>query len=158
MSKLSAITTCFIFSIMMFSNAQQNHESQLPTSAKDIPVYFQREFAKGNLENLMKIYEPNSIFVTEPGTIVQYDQIKTVLSQFLSTGLPIKASVRHIYEKDGVALMIVDWSMEGIGPDGKEIKMEGTACDIARRQQDGTWKYFIDNPFGTLKIPSSTVN
>ena len=40
------------------------------------------------------------------------------------------------------------WVLEGTGPDGKPIKMEGQSAEVARRQPDGTWLFVIDNPFG----------
>ena len=66
----------------------------------------------------------------------------------LSFGLPIDATTRHIYVVDDIALLIVDWSIHGTGPDGDEIHFEGTATDVARRGEDGKWRYVIDNPFG----------
>ena len=34
-------------------------------------------------------------------------------------------------------------------PDGSPLEMEGTYADVLRRQNDGTWKFIIDNPRGT---------
>lgn len=154
MKKLFFLLTFSISSIMNNVVAQGMSETTLPKSPAEITEYFLAEFKKGNVDNLLKIYELNSIFITEPGTVIPYNQIKEVLLGFVATGLPMTAKVRYVYENDGVALMIVDWSMEGVGLDGQEMKMEGSACDIVRKQEDGTWKYFIDNPFGTLKVPT----
>lgn len=41
---------------------------------------------------------------------------------------------------------IIDWSIHGTAPDGTEICLEGTATDVARRGQDGFWRYIIDKP------------
>ena len=128
---------------------------ELPKKPADIPVYFKDQFNKGNLDNLLKLYESTAIFVTQPGTTVGSDQIKGVLEQFLSLKLPMESKVRYVYEQDGVAMLITDWSMDGVGPDGNPVHMEGSATDVARKQKDGTWKYFIDNPFGTLKVTNS---
>ena len=37
----------------------------------------------------------------------------------------------------------------GHGPDGEDINIQGTATDVARRDEDGVWRYIIENPFGT---------
>jgi ketosteroid isomerase-like protein len=43
----------------------------------------------------------------------------------------------------------VDWSIDGTGPDGKRLRIQGSACDIARRGAVGRWRYIIDNNQGT---------
>jgi ketosteroid isomerase-like protein len=38
--------------------------------------------------------------------------------------------------------------LDGTGPDGKPVKIEGQSAEVARRQPDGTWLFVIDNPHG----------
>ena len=128
---------------------------QLPKTPQDVPVYFKEQFDKGNVKNLMKLYESNAVFVAQPGSQVGADQIEGIIMQFLSFKLPIESKVRYVYEQDGIAMLITDWSMNGVGPDGKEVHMEGSASDVLRKQKDGSWKYIIDNPFGTFKVPET---
>ena len=124
----------------------------LPKTPEEVGTYFKTNFNNGNLDNLMLLYEPESVFVTKPGTSIPTSQIKDALAQFLSLKLPMENNLRHVYEQNGIAMVITDWKIEGIGPDGNSFKMEGSACDILKKQKDGTWKYLIDNPFGTLNI------
>lgn len=66
-----------------------------------------------------------------------------------SFGLPIDVRPRHVYLADDVALLIVDWTISGTTADGEDVDIQGTATDVARRGDDGIWRYIIDNPFGT---------
>ncbi|MEU8826165.1 hypothetical protein [Streptomyces sp. NPDC048636] len=43
----------------------------------------------------------------------------------------------------------MDWVVAGIAADGTEVRVEGTATDVARRGPDGFWRYAVDVPFGT---------
>ena len=86
------------------------------------------------------VYEPGGLFVPEPGTTVTGAARREANQKFLGLGLPIDVAPRHVYEHDGIALLIVDWR---IG------EVSGTATDVARRGEDGRWRYVIDNPFGT---------
>ncbi|MDX8055433.1 hypothetical protein SK571_39175 [Lentzea sp. BCCO 10_0798] len=53
---------------------------------------------------------------------------------------------RHVYAHDGIALLIVDWTIGDV---------HGTATDVAREGADGRWRYVIDNPFGVSQaVPS----
>lgn len=86
------------------------------------------------------VYEPDGLFVPEPGQTVTGAARHAANQRFLDLGLPIDITPRHVYEHDGIALLIVDWTIGDI---------KGTATDVARKGADGRWRYVIDNPFGT---------
>ncbi|GAA2416557.1 hypothetical protein GCM10010420_53480 [Streptomyces glaucosporus] len=69
----------------------------------------------------------------------------------LGLGLPVTVRPRHTYVAGDIALLIVDWAIEGTGPEGERVHVEGTATDVARRGADGLWRYVIDNPFGAAR-------
>jgi ketosteroid isomerase-like protein len=94
------------------------------------------------------MYEHDAILVPQPGSPVTGRHRALANERFLALGLPIQVRPRHVYVVDDIALMIVDWTIEGTGPDGEPVHTEGTATDVARRGADGTWRYVIDNPFG----------
>ncbi|MFG1941344.1 YybH family protein [Nonomuraea sp. NPDC048826] len=68
--------------------------------------------------------------------------------RFVELGVPITVRPRHVYATGDIALLIVDWVIDGTDRDGQAVHIEGTATDVARRGQDGRWRYVIDNPFG----------
>jgi len=37
----------------------------------------------------------------------------------------------------------------GTGPDGERVTLTGHNADVLRRQSDGSWRFVIDNPWGT---------
>jgi ketosteroid isomerase-like protein len=64
--------------------------------------------------------------------------------------------VRHVFVGGDTAQIVVDWSIDGTGSDGKVVHMHGTASDIMRRGADGFWRYIIDNNQGTaVRHPGS---
>jgi ketosteroid isomerase-like protein len=85
------------------------------------------------------VYEPDGLFVPEPGTTVTGAARQLANQRFLDLGLPITVHPRHVYEHDGIALLIVDWTIGDV---------TGTATDVARKGADGRWRYVIDNAFG----------
>lgn len=60
----------------------------------------------------------------------------------------IKLDVKKLAETGGIALTTSKWVLEGTGPDGKPVKIEGQSAEVSRRQPDGTWLFVIDNPHG----------
>jgi ketosteroid isomerase-like protein len=50
---------------------------------------------------------------------------------------------------DDLALVIGVWSFDGTAPDGTPVRLEAKNADVLRRQSDGSWRFVIDNPWGT---------
>jgi ketosteroid isomerase-like protein len=63
----------------------------------------------------------------------------------------MQLTVRHVYQTTDTALVVVDWSMKGKTPDGKTMDLAGSGTDVLRKGADGTWRYIIDNPFGSAR-------
>ncbi|WP_436790539.1 YybH family protein [Yinghuangia sp. YIM S10712] len=112
------------------------------------PKVFEAAFNTGRADVLAGVYEADAVFVPESGAEVRGDALHAANAEFLSLGLPITVRLRHCYTADDLALLIVDWTIDGTGPDGGHVRIEGTATDVARRGPDGLWRYVIDNPFG----------
>jgi len=60
----------------------------------------------------------------------------------------LKTSVKNVFNTCHIVLVISEWSLSGIGPDGKAVSLRGKATDVLRQQSDGTWRIVIDNPWG----------
>ena len=90
------------------------------------------------------------MFIAKDGrTITDHTEIAAELERDLKLGLPLEAKARHVFVAGDIAQIVVDWSIDGTGPDGKHVHVEGTASDVARRGADGRWRYLIDNRLGT---------
>jgi len=70
------------------------------------------------------------------------------LGGFLATKPRMTLEARTLAEAGGLALTTSKWMLEGTGPDGKPMKVEGQSAEFARQQPDGTWLFVIDNPHG----------
>ena len=57
--------------------------------------------------------------------------------------------VKRVLETGGLALVAGDWSFTGTGPDGTPVTLTGHNADVLRHQADGSWRFVIDNPWGT---------
>lgn len=115
----------------------------------DLHVTWAARFNAKDLDGMLALAERGSIFVPQPGIVVEGDGVKAAEKQFLSMGLPITLTVRRVIVSGDIALLISDWSLKGKATDGSEVNLSGTTADVARRGPEG-WKYVIDNPFGTL--------
>jgi ketosteroid isomerase-like protein len=122
----------------------------LPTKPEDIIPSLVKRFNSGEVSAQMAMYAQEAVFIANDGqTITDHAQIATIIDRDIKLGLPLVTNVRHVFVAGDTAQIIVDWSIDGKGPDGKDVHLGGSACDVAHRGADGYWRYIIDNNQGT---------
>ena len=104
----------------------------------------------GDLDGLMPLYESEAAFATEPGSLAPGPPgIRAALGGFISMNGTLDLEVTRVLEVDDLALVVGVWSFDGTGPDGEPVRLEARNADVLRRQTDGSWRFVIDNPWGT---------
>jgi uncharacterized protein (TIGR02246 family) len=104
----------------------------------------------GDLDSLMTLYEPGAVFATQPGKLTSgLPGVREALSKFVAAKGRLDLRVTRVLEGDDLALVAGDWSFVGTGPDGQPLRLASKSADVLRRQKDGTWRFVIDNPWGT---------
>ena len=104
----------------------------------------------GNFELLMSLYEPEAAFATEPGRLAPgLGGIRDALGGFVALNGKLDLAVSRVLEVGDLALVVGQWSFRGTGPDGKPVQLAARNADVLRRQEDGSWRFVIDNPWGT---------
>ncbi|MFI5619660.1 YybH family protein [Streptomyces sp. NPDC051567] len=127
----------------------------LVTAPAELPRAFLHAFNARDLEAIDRLFEPGAVRVLTPGEVVTGDGRRAATSRFLALGIPMKLTVRHCYQYDDLALLLCDYLIKGVGPDGTSVHHEGTATDVVRRGADGTWRYAIDNPPGIDRVTAN---
>lgn len=134
----------------MKSETEQTKSFPLPTIPEGVIPSLIERFNSGELSAMMELHDPQSVFVENDGsTLTDRAAIAARLERDLKLGLPLSATVRHVFVAEDIAQIVVDWSIEGEDADGNMLRLAGSACDIARRGADGRWRYLIDNNQGT---------
>ncbi|MGB5815968.1 MAG: nuclear transport factor 2 family protein [Thermoanaerobaculia bacterium] len=104
----------------------------------------------GDLDALMTLYESEAAFAAQPGSLKHgLSGVRESLAGFIAMKGTLDLEVKGVLEAGGLALVTGVWSFDGTGPDGKPVKLEGHNADVLRRQSDGSWRFVIDNPWGT---------
>jgi ketosteroid isomerase-like protein len=148
---VSHVAHVFARLVTTSTNHHIHHQPSIASAAEPHrhPEVFAAAFNSGSVEAVEALFEDLGVLVPEPGRPAAGDDRRAAMSAFLGLGVPIQVAPRHVYVADDVALLIVDWTIEGDAPDGTRVDLRGTATDVARRGVDGRWRYVIDNPFGT---------
>jgi uncharacterized protein (TIGR02246 family) len=107
----------------------------------------------GNLDSLMMLYETDACFASQPGQLAKSPEtIRQSLRGFtdMKNG-KFHLEVKRVLQASDLALVISEWSFSGTRPDGNPVNITAKkSTEVLRRQQaDGTWRFVIDNPWGT---------
>jgi uncharacterized protein (TIGR02246 family) len=109
---------------------------------------FADRLSRGDIEGALELYEPEATFVVQPGTVVSgTEEIRQALVRFAELRPTLTGEIQGVREGGDVALVLNRWSLSGEGPDGP-VGMSGTSADVLRRQDDGSWRVLIDDPWG----------
>jgi ketosteroid isomerase-like protein len=104
----------------------------------------------GNLDALMTLYEPNAAFAAQPDKLAHgLTGVRESLSGFIAMKGKLDLKVTRVLEASGLALVVGVWTFTGTGPDGEPVNLASENADVLRRQDDGSWRFVIDNPWGT---------
>lgn len=107
-------------------------------------------FNAHDTENLYDFYADDAALVLEPGYALQKnEEMKAGIKQYFADLAPVlTVDVQHAYRAGDVALMIVNYTLSTTA-DGVTSKKEGVATDVAIKDENGEWRYGIDNHYGT---------
>ena len=104
----------------------------------------------GNLNALMPLYEPDAGFAAQPGRLTHgLAGVREGLAGFIAMKGTLDLQVKRVLTASDLALVTTVWSFTGTGPGGEPVKLASKSADVLRRQADGSWRFVIDNPWGT---------
>jgi uncharacterized protein (TIGR02246 family) len=103
----------------------------------------------GDLDAVLELYEPEAIFVPQPGsTVTGREAIRDALRPFLALRPEMTGQVEKVLRSGDVALVANRWSLTGTSPDGERVELSGVSADVLRRRGDGRWAIAVDDPWG----------
>src|ERR671910_1870799 len=104
----------------------------------------------GDLDSLMTLYEADACFALQPGQLAKSSEsVRQSLCNFIDLKGKLDLKVKRVLQASDLALVITEWSFSGTGSDGYPVNMAAKSEDVLRHQDDGTWRFVIDNPWGT---------
>jgi uncharacterized protein (TIGR02246 family) len=104
----------------------------------------------GDLDGLLSLYEPDAAFASQPGILAHGTTgVRDSLAAFIAMKGTLDIKLTRVLEAGGLAFVAGVWSFTGTAPDGTAVTLTGRNGDVLRRQADGTWRFVIDNPWGT---------
>jgi ketosteroid isomerase-like protein len=103
-------------------------------------------FAKGDVDGILSLYEPDAVFVGEPGQTAPVfpDTLRAVINQFLSMNGSLKLDTKSSVQTGNMAVTYGPWTFDGTTPDGP-LHIEAVATAVLVEGSDGNWRAKIDD-------------
>ncbi|MCI0433195.1 MAG: DUF4440 domain-containing protein [Gemmatimonadetes bacterium] len=114
-------------------------------------------FNRGDLEGIMRTYEPGAVVVGEPGVPVTGDaDLREMFAGFIAAQARFTFDGHEVISAGDLTLHLTPWQMRGVARDGAPIIARGLSVAVLRRQPDGRWLLVIDHPWGDAILDAST--
>ena len=117
---------------------------------EQVPVAFDAALNAGDLDVLLSMFSNQATMRMTNGEVIQENLagLRIGLAQLLALRPHIRNEVRRVLTSGDIALVLLDWTLNGTLPDGREHEERGTATQVMERGRDGGWKLRISNPSG----------
>jgi uncharacterized protein (TIGR02246 family) len=115
---------------------------------QDLHKLFEQALNSGDLDALVALYALDGLLMARSEPARGIDAIRKALADYVAMKPTIQLTTRRVVQTGDTALLVADWRFHGTTSDGGSVSTSGTSVEVARRQSDGSWRYFIDLPNG----------
>jgi uncharacterized protein (TIGR02246 family) len=106
-------------------------------------------FHAGNIDGILRTYEPEAVVVGEPGVAVSGTaKLRALFAGFIAAKAHFSFRAHEVIQAGDIALHLTPWHMTGQATDGSAHESSGLSVAVLRRQANDRWLFVIDHPFG----------
>ena len=70
--------------------------------------------------------------------------VRQNMTKIMHLRLPLDTRLLAEVPADGLTMLVCERRIEGVGPDGKPVRLSGVGCTVVRAQTDGAWRIAAD--------------
>lgn len=119
------------------------------TDPAQLPPAFEKAMNSGNRDEVLGLLAPGAVMRTVTGETVTGQALRDYTAGSIAGNAQLSNGPSRVVAGDDIAFITEDWTLEITTPDGSRKKATGTTANVARRGEDGSWRYAILNPLGT---------
>lgn len=108
----------------------------------------------GDIETSVSLYEPDAALFSKSGEVmIGHEAIRANNAALiaLKPTFHIERIVTTMNGDGSIATTRMKARLEGTRPDGRLVRSAMHTLEVLRRQDDGSWRYVIDDPFGSMR-------
>jgi uncharacterized protein (TIGR02246 family) len=135
------------------TNTQESADTRIVDPAR-LTFAYQDALNAGDADAVVALFHQDATMHTFTGKVLtdqealHAEAVQSIAAQARLTNKP-----RSTLIGGDTALIIVDWDLEAMLPDGTGISPTGTTTAVARRSADGSWRFAILDCQGAMGSP-----
>lgn len=134
-------------------NAQESTDARIVDPAR-LPFAYQDALNDGDADAVVALFHEDATMHTFTGKVLtDHEALHGEAVQSIAARARLTNNPRSTLIAGDTALIIVDWDLEAVSPEGTEISPTGTTTAVARRSADGSWRFAILDCQGTVGSP-----
>lgn len=108
----------------------------------------------GDIETSVALYEPSAVLFSKSGrTMTGLDEIRKNNAALIALKPKFNiAFIKFTLSGDGsLATNRMKATLSWKDAEGKPVEASVDTLEVARKQEDGSWRYIIDDPYGSMR-------
>jgi len=109
---------------------------------------------RGDIDTSVALYEPDAVLFAKSGQVATGHEAIRASNAALIALRPtfhIERIVTTVSGDGSIATTRMKARLEGTRPDGRPVRSDLHTLEVLRRQADSSWRYVIDDPFGSMR-------
>jgi ketosteroid isomerase-like protein len=98
----------------------------------------------GDLGAAVAQYEPGALLRPWADDRADGGTVRETMASLMRLRLPLDIRLVTVLPAEGLAMLVCERRIDGIGPDGRRARLRGTGCTVVRPQPDGSWRIAAD--------------
>jgi uncharacterized protein (TIGR02246 family) len=126
-------------------DTQESANSRLVDPAR-LPFAYADALNVGDVDAVLALFLRDATMRTFSGNVVtDQESLRAETGQSIAAQARLTNKPRSTLIGGDTALIIVDWDLEVTSPDGTRVSPTGTTTAVARRSDDGLWRFAVLN-------------
>ena len=128
--------------------------TKLTTNPEDCSRVLVAALQSGDIELSVALYEPSAVLFKKSGEVMTgLDAIRENNAAVIALKPKFSiASIKATLSGDGtLATNRMKAELAFTKPDGQFVQTTVDTLEVLRKQEDGSWRYIIDDPYGSMR-------
>ncbi|OME91353.1 MULTISPECIES: YybH family protein [Paenibacillus] len=120
---------------------------------EDMNAAFADAYNSGDIDQVLALYEPNSIHVHRNGSLeIGIHSFHHTLEELLLLQGKMVSTNLYCIPFENIAMLRAYFTLRTSDRDGQPLLLQGYTSEIVRQQPYGSWLYIVDHPFGSDEV------
>ena len=135
-------------------NTEESADTGIVDPAR-LPFAYQDALNAGDADAVLALFHQDATMRTFTGKVLtDHEALHAEAAQSIAAQARLTNKLRSTLIGGDTALLVADWDLDAVLPDGTGISPTGTTTAVARQSADGSWRFVILDCQGAVGAPA----